>query len=143
MFDSSQVPPPIGLRDYVRRLLFHHLQRGQLPYCILRDIHEKVKILKRRLTLTRRGRRLYHVWRAHHRSRRAYVPEACPSQMVLFLSREFNIRFPDYRSRWKMLAGGRLDCHLIPSSHWRILQEPYVQLVAQRLAAHLTALQEG
>ncbi|UCE20069.1 MAG: amino acid adenylation domain-containing protein [Gemmatimonadota bacterium] len=141
LLDSSQPPPLISLRNYIPQLLFHHLPRGQLTYCLLRDLREKGRKLKRKFPLNREGRNLSSVWKAHEKARRAYVPRVYPGRITLFQSREFHIRFPDCENRWSALAEGGLDCHILPCGHGESLREPHVRILAEELKAHLTEVQ--
>jgi aspartate racemase len=141
LLDSSQPPPLITLRDYVPRLLFHHLPRGQLVYCLVRDVREQVEKLSWRVSSSSLGQQIYIVWNAHERARRSYLPHPYPGRITLFHTQEFQIRFPEYQARWEALAGGGVECHFIPSSHRDLLREPYVRVVAERLKARLAAVQ--
>ncbi|MFH0962802.1 MAG: alpha/beta fold hydrolase [Planctomycetota bacterium] len=140
LVDSSQPPPPISLRRYLWLLLFHHLPRGQVLYCLARDVREKARKIEWRLTLTRQGRRFYSVWAAHEHARLSYKPDVYPGRITLFQSPEFRIRFPEYWERWSALAGEGLDCHTIPGRHGDLLREPHVKVVADRLTACLAEL---
>lgn len=137
LLDSSQPPPRVTLRSYARRLLLHHLLRGEAVYCILRDFREQFRKIKWRLDLSGQGRRLYAVWHAHNRARLAYRPKSYQGSVTLFQSRECRTRFPEYRARWSALATGGLDCHLIPGTHRGLLDEPHVGAVAHELATLL------
>ncbi|UCE20079.1 MAG: amino acid adenylation domain-containing protein [Gemmatimonadota bacterium] len=133
LLDSSQPPPLISLRDYVPRLLLHHLPRGQLTYCLKKDLREKGTKWKWKLSRSHGGRRFYRVWNVHETARRAYVPRPYPGRITLFESREFRIRFPDYEARWSALTEEGLDCHTIACDHGDFLHEPYVRIVAEKL----------
>ncbi|UCE20065.1 MAG: amino acid adenylation domain-containing protein [Gemmatimonadota bacterium] len=137
LLDSSQPAPLITLRDYISLLLFHHLPRGHMAYCLMNDLREKGRKLKRKFLLSREGRRFKSVWKAHERARRTYVPRPYPGRITLFESREFHIRFPDYVNRWSALAEGGLDRHIIPCGHRETLREPHVRIVAEELKARL------
>ena len=141
LLDSSQPPPLISLREYIPRLLFYHLPRGQMTYCLMRDLREKGRKLKRRLSLNHEGCRLYKVWKIHERARRAYVPRSYPGRITLFQSREFHIRFPDYKARWSALAEGGLDFRIIPCGHRETLRDSNVRIIAEGLKACLAGMQ--
>lgn len=143
LFDSSQPPPSISLRDYIPRLLLHHLPRGQMFYCLTRDLAEKVRKIRRRFDKGQEAVRRYRVWKAHERARRAYHPGKYPGRITLFQSREFSIRFPEYVSRWTELAEGGTDHHIIPASHRDLLDKAHIMLVAEKLNVYLQKTPEN
>jgi thioesterase domain-containing protein len=143
LFDSSQPPPLISLREYIPRLLFHHLPRGQLFYCLKRDLAEKIRKLKRRFDRGPEAVRRYRVWKAHEQARRAYWPGTYPGRIILFQSLEFSIRFPEYVARWSALAAGGVNHHIIPATHRDQLDKECITLVAKQLKTYLQKLPAG
>jgi len=63
-----------------------------------------------------------------------YVPRPYPGRIIYFLSRE---RRGHFNSKWYELAQGGIDVYDMPSEHHNILQEPYVQLLAEKVRYHL------
>ena len=73
------------------------------------------------------------VWTANTQASRNYRPQVYPGSVVLF---KISGRSPyNPYLGWKGLAAGGIDVHVIPSTHYEILQEPGVQVLAQKLRA--------
>ena len=142
LLESSQPPPAISLWTYLRGLLSHHLPKGQFLYCLSRDVVEKLRILRWRFDLTRWGRRVWRVWSAHRKARRAWKPERYSGMIMLIQTPEFEKRFPEYRTRWETLALGGLERAVIPGAHRDLLREPHVKIVAEQLRAWFARLEE-
>jgi thioesterase domain-containing protein/acyl carrier protein len=141
ILDSSQPPPLITLREYIPRLLFHHLPRGEMFFCLKKDLTEKTRKYKRMLSRSQEDRRFYQVWKSHEDARRAYMPKPYPGRLTVFQSREFHIRFPEYLARWEALACGGLDHHIIPCGHRETLRDPHVRIIAEGLKVCLAGMQ--
>ena len=137
LLGPSQPPPPISLREYLRYLLLHHLPRGQFFYCLSRDIRERTRNMKLKLMLGRQRRRVLRVWETHNRARRTYQPKPYPGRITLIVSREFNIRFPEYLSRWEALTEEGVDYNVIPGGHRGLLREPNLAAVVEQLTSCL------
>ena len=143
LFDSSQPPPLIILREYIPRLLFHHLPRGQMMYCLMRDLREKTRKSLRKFAWSQEDRRRYTLWKGHEKARRAFVPKAYSGRISLFQSQEFHIRFPEYVSRWSELADEGLDSHIIPGAgHGNLLTGNHIRIVSEKLKACLQRAEE-
>lgn len=140
LLDSSQPGRRISLLAHAKRLFFHHLPRGQFFYSLKRDIIEKVSKLKRRFVSRTDDKITDRVWKAHERARMAFVPKRYPGRITLFHSEEFRLRFPDYEDKWRELAEGGVDCHIVPGTHHDMLEEPSLQFVAERFRAALATV---
>jgi aspartate racemase len=71
---------------------------------------------------------------------RNYVPQVFPGRVTLFRSREQIIGVSSYgdpQLGWGELAAGGLEFHDIPGTHLGMLQEPHVQVLAEKLKACL------
>jgi aspartate racemase len=67
---------------------------------------------------------------------RNYVPQVYPGRVTFFRSRDEIIRVSSYRDPqlcWGELAAGGLECHEVPGTHLGMLQEPHVQVLAEKL----------
>lgn len=58
-----------------------------------------------------------------------------PGEITLFRAEDD----PDCKLDWQTLAGGRLTIYDVPGDHLGILAEPYVQVLAQKIYAHISA----
>ena len=139
LLDSSQPPPSISLREYLRYLFFHHLPRGQFLFCVTRDIRERMRAAKLKLTLGRKRRRLLRVWQANNEARHTYVAEPFPGRLTMFQSSEFSLRFPQYQARWAALAGEGMDLHIVPGGHRGLFREPCLAIVTETLTSCFAA----
>jgi aspartate racemase len=75
---------------------------------------------------------------------RNYVPQVYPGRVTFFRSRDEIIRVSSYRApqlSWGELAAGGLECHEVPGTHLGMLQEPHVQVLAEKLKACLDKAQ--
>ncbi|MGI0484800.1 condensation domain-containing protein [Pantanalinema rosaneae CENA516] len=58
-----------------------------------------------------------------------------PGEITLFRAEDD----PDCKLDWQTLAGGRLTIYDVPGDHLGILAEPHVQVLAQKIYAHISA----
>jgi aspartate racemase len=137
LMDSSQPPPMMTLFGHLAQLLTHHLPRGRLMYCLVRDVQEEFRKVFRKLSWRRQHRHLLRVWRAHAAARKGWTPKTYPGRVILFQSVESGVRFPEYRARWEALVGGGVDCHAIPGSHSGMLRDECLATVARQLRAYI------
>ncbi|EGK86184.1 amino acid adenylation domain protein [Microcoleus vaginatus FGP-2] len=75
---------------------------------------------------------------------RNYVPQVYPGQVVLFRSTDQIIGVSSYADPllgWGELAAGGLEFHEVPGTHLGMLQEPHVQVLAEKLKACLDKAQ--
>ncbi len=77
---------------------------------------------------------------------RNYVPQVYPGRVALFRSRDQIIDVDvsscrDPQLGWGKLAAGGLECHEVPGTHLGMLQEPHVQVLAEKLTACLDKAQ--
>jgi len=67
---------------------------------------------------------------------RNYVPQVYPGRVTLFRSRDQIIGVSSYgdpQLGWGELAAGGLEFHEVPGTHLGMLQEPHVQVLAEKL----------
>ena len=72
----------------------------------------------------------------NNQASRNYVLQVYPGRVTLFRSREQIIEVSSYRDPqlgWGELATGGLECHEVPGTHLGMLQEPHVQVLAEKL----------
>ena len=82
-----------------------------------------------------------HNWQASGN----YVPQVYPGRITLFQAKEATLDFSYYpvtQLGWGELAAGGLDIYEIPGSHLSMVQEPHVQVLAEKLSACLVTLCE-
>jgi len=75
---------------------------------------------------------------------RNYVPQVYPGQVALFRSTDQIIGVSSYADPllgWGELAAGGLEFHEVPGTHLGMLQEPHVQVLAEKLKACLDKAQ--
>ena len=132
---------------YLALRMAHHVA----VFCTLKP-RQRIEYVKERwATLTRR-----RAWRSGLRNglspdgsaenplggiRQAYryiMPEYAPKPYggytVLFLAAKSRIGlFFDSRKKWRRLATGRLELHVVPGKHHLILTEPHAAVLAKRL----------
>jgi thioesterase domain-containing protein/acyl carrier protein len=70
-------------------------------------------------------------------ARDTYVPKIYPGRVIFFQTRDNQ----DAPYRWENLMTGGIEVHEIPGTHETLLQEPHVQIVAEKLKACLAQLQ--
>src|SRR5262249_25154276 len=113
-----------------------------LYYCRLPELPDCFKILYCRLALAL-GRPLplrfqvrYYLHQVAIPSKNAYVPQVFAGQLTLFLNRESYVSRPEAVGPdlgWGRFAGGGLTIVDMPGRHGDMLNEPVVQLLAERL----------
>ena len=64
---------------------------------------------------------------------RDYVTRPYHGKVTLFLASEQSISDIDPKALWSTLALGGLDVYEIPGDHVTLIEEPHVQVLAQRL----------
>ena len=78
--------------------------------------------------------RYFHVFQTNIRAMGRYVPHSYPKRITLFKASEPSPFSPqDPTMGWDALAGGGLEIHSVPGSHYTMLKEPHVQAAAERL----------
>ena len=73
-----------------------------------------------------------------------YVPQAYPGRVTLFKAMDEIVGVTFYRDPllgWGKLAVGGLEIHGVPSTHLGMLQEPHVQVLAEKLKACIDRVQ--
>ena len=78
------------------------------------------------------------VARAQYQALRNYRPRIYPGRLTLFRARMqpfFSLHDPE--KGWGKLAAGGLDINVVPGNHLGMLQEPHVQVLAQKLSSCL------
>jgi thioesterase domain-containing protein len=85
-------------------------------------------------------RALRAVFEANLRAVERYVPRPYPGPVTLFRAAEAPPSTPEPGDLgWGALAAGGLEVHQVPGHHHSILRAPNVQVLADRLRAHLAA----
>ena len=135
---STAAPSRKSLSHYMRRSIYH-LKRGQLTWVIRNVFRKHVRRVARVFTPPRK-RYAKDVLRAAIKAVRDYFGQPYSGWIVYFLP---DSREPSFRScgTWYRLASGRLDVYIVPGRHIDILDEPYVQVVAEKLSACLDEAQ--
>jgi len=75
-------------------------------------------------------------WAIYRATQINYVPpKPIPARITYFLARDnkYENRFEDNRLRWKTVAGGGFEVHVIPGRHDTIREEPHVAYLAEKL----------
>ena len=75
-------------------------------------------------------------WAIYKATQINYVPpKRIAARITYFLAREneYRNRFEDNRLRWKTVAGGGFEVHVIPGRHDTIREEPHVAYLAEKL----------
>jgi amino acid adenylation domain-containing protein len=86
-------------------------------------------------------RRILEVFRANRRAVRSYEPQPYPGRITYFQASEAEPA--DERDpvlEWATLAAGGMERHVVPGTHFTIVGEPHVKVLAERLSACLAAL---
>jgi hypothetical protein len=117
------------------------LKRGRLTWVIRNVLRKHVERVIRVFTPPRE-RYAKDVLRAVTKAVYNYFGQPYSGRIVYFL--------PDFRERvfrssrtWYRLASGRLDVYIVPGRHIGILDEPCVQIVAEKLRSCLDEAQAG
>jgi amino acid adenylation domain-containing protein len=79
-------------------------------------------------------------WAIYRATQINYVPpKPIPARITYFLARDnkYENRFEDNRLRWKTVAGGGFEVHVIPGRHDTIREEPHVAYLAEKLKASI------
>jgi len=79
-------------------------------------------------------------WAIYKATQINYVPpKHIPARITYFLARdnEYRNRFEDNRLRWKTIAAGGFEVHVIPGRHDTIREEPHVAYLAEKLRASI------
>ena len=84
-------------------------------------------------------------WAIYKATRIDYVPpKQIAARITYFLARddEYRNRFEDNRLRWKTVADGGFEVHVIPGRHDTIRKEPHVGYLAEKLKCSLNSARE-
>jgi thioesterase domain-containing protein len=77
-------------------------------------------------------------------AQRRYVPQCYGGQLTLFRARErVIVSHPDPEMGWGPWAAGGVEIHEVPGDHITLLNEPHVQVLAERLNACLEKADTG
>ena len=134
------------MNHYFHRF-FHHLQHGQLTHTMqqwIKDRHTTRKILNRLRTFRAERfwsselRHLHRFEKANSKAVVNYTARIYPGRITLIRSSEFKtLKRKDWHLSWSNLAAGGFECHEVPVTHLAMLEEPYVQILADKLKACL------
>lgn len=75
-------------------------------------------------------RRFYHS-QASHKALKTYVPKVYPGNVSII---HCKVRDADFQLIWKKIIEGEVEFHELPGEHFDILNEPHVQVLAQKLS---------
>jgi amino acid adenylation domain-containing protein len=81
-------------------------------------------------------RQLLQVFKANLQAISRYMPQRYPGRITLFCASE-QVMEVTQAPGWAKLAAGGVETHKIPGDHYAIVQEPHVQILAERLRACL------
>jgi len=76
---------------------------------------------------------------AYRGSLAGYAPQPYAGQIVLFIGADTpgkGIR--DARLKWRAVAEGKTEVHVVPGDHTMALREPHVRVLAEKLGKHIT-----
>ncbi len=137
-------PPRKSTNYYIRRFVYHW-QRRQLTDALLSDalyyLRKTVAKVSYMLS-SREDRRRQRIINAHKKARSDYVPKVYPGRITLFRSEEFHAREDKHSHlKWSELAGGGFEYHVVPGTHITMVQEPHVQILAEKMMACLQEAQ--
>ena len=83
-------------------------------------------------------RAIRHVTQANLRAALNYHPHTYPGKVTLFCCAEKSTRsYEDRRLAWSQVAAGGLEVHLVPGNHLSILDDPHIEIVANKLRSCL------
>ncbi|WP_414541587.1 hypothetical protein [Nostoc sp. CCY0012] len=86
-------------------------------------------------------RQLLQVFQANLMAKYKYIPKPYTGRITLFCSSEQILegtKAPEFG--WSKLVTDDLEIHEIPGNHYTILQEPYVQVLAEYLGYYLKGI---
>ncbi len=79
-------------------------------------------------------RQLLKLFRTNQQAARRYLPRPYSGALTLFTAAERIVPgSPDPSLGWAKLVHGALDVHQVPGTHFTMLQEPYVEILAKQL----------
>ncbi len=143
-------PPPIhvpsrnALDHYFHRFVYHRQQRlligASLNYALdhLKKVGHKVSYV----LSNSQDRRHQRMRAAHRKAIIDYRAKVFPGRIMLVRSREFHDRLDkDWHLKWSELAGGGFEYDVVPGTHLTMMQEPHVQILAEKLQAFLQEAQ--
>jgi amino acid adenylation domain-containing protein len=119
---------------YVRERLVWHVTAGKLKIFY----RTYLRYIKRSL----QDLRLIDIASANHQARHSYLPQVYPGRLTLLKASERSAGSDDdpYLG-WDKLVVGGVEIQEVPGSHTDIMQEPQVQLLAEKLTACLDKAQ--
>ncbi|WP_256973551.1 thioesterase domain-containing protein, partial [Nostoc sp. T09] len=86
--------------------------------------------------------RLLKVALANNQAGKSYVPSIYPGQVTLFRASQQNVGLDvDLELGWGKLAAGGVELHHVPGAHASLIQEPNVQVIAEKFQACLDKAQ--
>ena len=111
---------------YLRERLLWHLTAGQLSIFY--------RIYLRQIQRSPQQLRLIDVAVANNQAAKSYVPQVYPGRLTLLQASQKAVGAEDDPEMgWGQLTAGGVEIHEIPGSHTQIMEEPQVQLVAEKL----------
>ncbi|MDZ8055524.1 MAG: AMP-binding protein [Aulosira sp. ZfuVER01] len=119
---------------YVWERVFWHLQIGKASAFY----RFYLRYIKRSLP----DLRLLQVALANNKAGKSYVPSIYPGQVTLFRASQQNVGLDvDLKLGWGKLAAGGVELHHVPGAHASLIQEPNVQVLAEKFQVCLDKAQ--
>jgi aspartate racemase len=83
---------------------------------------------------------------AHEQADRDYMPQVYPGRAIVFRATDQPIDWLEWRSvgpqlGWDRLVAGGLEIQEVPGHHFNMFNQPYVQVLAEKLKACLDSTQ--
>ncbi len=109
--------------------LQYQMRHGQLVAFLKMKAGRRLnRVLQRFKPMTSLERRLKEVKAANNRARKSYEPTPYPGRITFFVTATHTLN-----PKWKELAAGGLEWHVLPGNHRTLFKEPKVKAVASLL----------
>jgi amino acid adenylation domain-containing protein len=131
------IPPKRDAKHFVVRS-FHHLKTGELFRVVKKYIAKeyakvRFKVLSKiRYIVNDPKKRLFReLWVLHTTTYVKYIANKYPGKISMIEAEDLSMEHKDV---WNYLADGGLESYLIPgSTHFTIMNEPYIKLLSDKL----------
>jgi surfactin family lipopeptide synthetase A len=108
----------------------------------LDEARRKIERVTWQLTSDRNGGGVRNTDNIVHPAFHRYEPQPYPGKMVLLQSSDWPTGpYFDFKLGWEQLVAGGIEFHWIPGDHPSMFTEPNVNLVAEKLRAHLSQVE--
>jgi amino acid adenylation domain-containing protein len=127
----------LGVKEELASLQLERLPPDQKMERFL-DLVQQLRLLPESTGLSSLQDRLC-VFQANSQALRSYKPRAYPGHLHLIRGSEQVIEGEqDCTLGWSELAQGGIDLQILPGSHYSLMQEPAVRVLAEQLCAYLS-----